>query len=217
MKLKIKIMAFLVLLVLFISTFQSTYSRYVSAATGTVSVEVAHWSLAVNNQDIVGSTNNTVSLTPTIVQNANVAEGKMAPGSQGYIDIFINPKDIEVSYDMTVSLSGGIDGNSDLSTTDLRIYKYGMQQGTSYNSANTSNEVSLTQANVININQTFLLNNHNTVTGYSPYVLRIFFQWYDGVDNITNDDVDTALGNAVTTHSEFNPQVSVSLTFTQHI
>lgn len=207
MKLKLKIIIFIVLLLSFVSTVKTTYSRYVSEASGNVTANIANWKVKVNNTDITASTSNTVSITPQIVSNSNVKSGKIAPGSEGYFDIVVDPSDVDVSYTMSISAS------SSSGVTDLKFKKWGWKLGTSYTATNETN-LSGTTASVSRIWK--LSETSNLSSGkFSPYIVRVYFYWDDTTGSM-NDAADTQVGLNAANGTSPSTSISVTLSFTQY-
>ena len=205
MKLKFKIIIFILLLFVFISTVKTTYSRYVSEATGNVSANIANWKVKVNNSDITSSTSNTVTITPSIISNSNVKAGMIAPGSEGYFDILIDPTDIDVSYNVSIS------ANSSSSTvTDLKFKKWGIANGTSYTSGTETN----LSGNNATITKQWLLSGA-TNQNFTPYVIRVYFFWDDTNGSMT-DNQDTQVGLNAANGTQASTNISVTLSFSQY-
>lgn len=120
-----------VLVAIYIVT--STYGLFESQTSLIVDEDIAKWEILVNDTNIV--TNNTFTVDSiNIVENDNVLDGKMAPGTLGYFDIEINPSlsDVSIRYDIsfdfddllsdfTVEDIEEINGNS-LIRTDENVY-----------------------------------------------------------------------------------------------
>lgn len=88
-----------------------TYAKYTNTATATVEKGAGAWVVKVNNQNIVNSNGtstafNISSLTyPSSSQY--VAQNKMAPGTNGYFDIIIDPAgcSVAIRYDVTLNVA----------------------------------------------------------------------------------------------------------------
>ncbi|MCD2493254.1 hypothetical protein LQE92_11550 [Lacrimispora sp. NSJ-141] len=78
-----------------------TLAKYTTSVNGTGTAEVAAWSFQVN-----GSTAQfDVDLSDTSTKKVNVAEGKIAPGSEGKFDIKVDGKGSDVAIDYTIAFS----------------------------------------------------------------------------------------------------------------
>ena len=197
---KFKLLLVIASLATTLSLMSNTYSRYVASSTGNVDVEFAKWQILVNENDI--STNNSSSITfePTIESNANVAENKMAPSSTGYFDIEIDPTNVDVSFKYNIDLN--IENEN---IPDLIITKY------------TIIPESYTDKDVLVYN--YLENNklENTLSydktnPFEKFTIRVYFQWYEGSNEIMDDSMDTEIANTNTTF-----KINASINFEQVI
>lgn len=111
----------------------STYGLFESETSLVIDESIAKWEIIVNDTNIVKNSHFTVD-NINIVENDNVLDGKMAPGTLGYFDIVINPSlsDVSIRYDISFDfddlLSGftvenieEINGNN-LIRTDKNVY-----------------------------------------------------------------------------------------------
>ena len=196
---KFKILLVIASLATTLSLMSNTYSRYVASSTGNVEVEFAKWQILVNETDI--STNNTSNITfqPTIEKNENIADNKIAPSSTGYFDIEIDPTNVDVSFKYSINLD--IDNEN---IPDLVITKY------------TIIPESYTDKDVIVYN--YLENNklENTLTynnsPFEKFTIRVYFQWYEGENELMSDEIDTQISNTDTTF-----KINASINFEQVI
>lgn len=95
-----------------------SYSKYVSEITGTGTLDVATWSFKVN-----GTTEErqTIPLSLTSYNPATLANGKIAPGTEGKFNIVLDGTESEVGIWYTVSIENA-------SSTPRNLYfKYGGQ------------------------------------------------------------------------------------------
>ena len=177
MKTRVKILAVFVILSFTLSIMSNTYSRYITDTTGDVEMVFAKWQILVNNEDITDSNSSSVEITPVIAASDNVKENKLAPTSEGYYDIVIDPSNVDVSFNYKIS----IDENE---MKDLIIDKYAIINEDSdeieyFDIEN--NEIS----NILNIKE----------GDFKPFTIRVHFNWYDGEDNNLSDEDDTKLVN----------------------
>lgn len=89
-----------------------TMARYVTEVTGAATATVAKWSFKANSQ----TQNFTVNLTDTTL-NGKVADGKIAPGTDGSFDISIDADGSEVALDYTIAFS-----NMENKPSNLKFY-----------------------------------------------------------------------------------------------
>ena len=177
MKTRVKILAVFVILSFTLSIMSNTYSRYITDTTGDVEMVFAKWQILVNNEDITDSNSSSVEITPTIAKSDNVKDNKLAPASEGYYDIEIDPSNVDVSFNYKIT----IDENE---MKDLIIDKYAIINEDSdeieyFDIEN--NEIS----NILNIKE----------GDFKPFTIRVHFNWYDGEDNNLSDEDDTKLVN----------------------
>ena len=122
MTFKRKIAIFVALLSLFYSVtlIQTTYAKYVSSAEANSNINIARWSITINNQDVIQNSNFTNSLSPVFNNNQYIKENVIAPTSEGYFDIIIDGTNADVSFKYTVT----INPISNRTIKDLKIVKY---------------------------------------------------------------------------------------------
>ena len=94
MKSKCKILLIIASLALTLSLMSNTYSRYVANTTGNVDIAFANWQILVNDNDILAQNTSSIEITPTILENKNIKENTIAPSSEGYFDIEIDPSNV---------------------------------------------------------------------------------------------------------------------------
>lgn len=110
-----KVLAVALLLLLVAVSF-GTYAIYKSSATSnSATVAAANWTITVNTADITTGSFNLGTITWNA--NANVAEGKIAPGSTGSVNLVIDATGTEVSLGYTVEVTSVKVGNTDVSNT----------------------------------------------------------------------------------------------------
>ena len=190
MKKRIKILIVFVALAFSLSIISTTYSRYVADANGDVALTFAKWQILINNEDITSGNVESIDITPTIVENDNVASGKLAPSSLGYYDIEIDVSNVETSFDMHITLD-----NEDMA--DLRISGYSINDG---------EEIEIEDGQ---IDESF-----DYDEDLETINIRIYFEWYDVDDSnseMSNED-DTSFVNAneeitITTNLSFEQKI----------
>lgn len=179
MTFKRKIAIFVALLSLFYSVtlIQTTYAKYVSSAEANSNINIARWSITVNNQDVIQNSNFTNSLSPVFNNNQYIKENVIAPTSEGYFDIIIDGTNADVSFKYTVT----INPISNRTIKDLKIVKY------------TIDDVDYTYND--NIAGIINYNDENKTKS-----IRVFFIWNDdeGTQEMNNseDTLATINGNA---------------------
>ena len=188
MKTRFKILICIIVLAFSFSIISTTYSRYAADATGDVALDFAKWQILINGSDITSGNVRSLNITPNIIPNENVAAGKLAPSSLGYYDIEIDATNVDTSFDLHLTLE-----NEDMA--DLKIKSY---------SIDGADEVEL-EGN--EIDETF-----NYDGGFDIITIRIYFEWYDTLDEEMNDEDDSNYANShdgvtITTNLSFEQRV----------
>ena len=172
----------LVSLSLTLGLMSHTYSRYIADATSDIKIQFSKWEIKINNNDITNGSISTMKLTPVMEGNNHVASNVVAPSSKGYFDIVVDPSNVEVSFNYSVSLNI-INGN----IPDLIISKYSIIDS-SYTEGDEIQTISLVDGK---INGTVNYNQNKT---FEPFTIRVFFEWYEGENEKMNDEADTQIG-----------------------
>ena len=175
---KLKFILAIIALVFCITQIQQTYAKYVDTKEGDTNFTVAKWKILVNNQDITEAATMSSLINPVYVQNDNVAEGVIAPGSEGYFDLVIDASKTEVSFQYNISVTT----SENSSVKDLIITGYTLNDGT----------LIPVDSELNNISNTVYYYSENKVNS-----LRVYFKWLDGdgesMDN--NADTEASLSN----------------------
>lgn len=189
MKKRIKILIVFVALAFSLSIISTTYSRYVADANGDVALTFAKWQILINDEDITSGNVESIDITPTIIENENVAAGKLAPSSLGYYDIEIDVSNVETSFDMHITLD-----NEDMA--DLKISGYSIDDG---------EEIEIEDGQ---IDESF-----DYDEDLETINIRIYFEWYDVDDDSEMDDDDDT--SFVSNNEEIT--ITTNLSFEQKI
>lgn len=203
MAMKFKILLVISSLALTLSLMSNTYSRYVADVDSNIDLLFAKWQILVNENDITNNTTTSINITPVLEENVNVAENTVAPSSKGYFDIDIDPSNAGVSFDYSINLN-----IEDENMPDLMISKYAVLDK-DYNEGDQ-------------ITATTILNNtiDGTVdynaTAHEPFTVRVFFEWYEGVDEKMDDEADTNIGYEAALNDK-SLLVNASISFNQKI
>lgn len=182
----------------------STYSRYVAGTQGNIDMLFARWQILVNEQDIADQQSSEIEITPTIEASENVKSNVMAPTSKGYFDIDIDASSVDVSFQYTISLE--ID-NEDI--PDLMISKYAILPE-DYEEGDTLEYTTIQDSTITN---NMLFDNETEDFEFEAFTIRIYFEWYDGEDELMDNDDDTAIG----TTEDASFSITASITFEQII
>lgn len=207
---KTKILIFLICIVALVSTVNSTYARYVSAANGTVTTNLARWQLFVNSENITSNYESSMTFTPVILPNENVAANKIAPSSKGYFDIAINPENVDVSfiYDISVNIP------EDSLITDIKVTDYAIVEGLEITAEdNTLTKTALTTSNLTN---TLLYDNNVENFIFKPFVVRMYFSWVDDETGTMSDADDANIGNMITNGEDTKFVLGLNVSFKQY-
>lgn len=180
MRTKFKILMVISSLAFTLSLMSNTYSRYVADVDGDIELLFAKWQILVNDSDITNNTTTSINITPVMEENVNVADNTIAPSSKGYFDIEVDPSNVGVSFNYNITLDVV---NENL--PDLIISKYAILD---------SDYIEGDQ-----ITTTTILNNIiNGTVDYTdtlePFKIRVYFEWYEGVDEVMDDSTDTNIG-----------------------
>lgn len=203
---RVKILLLVISLSLTLSLMSNTYSRYIADTTGNVEVLFSKWQIMVNENDITTNSNSSIELIPVIEENTNIKANTIAPSSKGYFDIDINPTNVGVSFDYTISLSLQNDN-----IPDLMITKYSVID-------NEHPESNNLLRNTINGNKiTGSLDYDNTITNFTfePFTIRVYFEWYEGTGELMNDEADTLIATSTDTNPSLN--IVANITFSQKL
>lgn len=207
MKFKIRLLLFVLFLSLFLVAAKSTYARYATSTTGEANLNMAQWQISVNNQNITENYNTQLSFTPVIEENENVKSGTVAPGSTGYFDIQINPEKVDVSFSYNIMLQLPEDSVvSDLKITHYAIIPSG--QGD-----NSIQKIPYTGSSIENV---LKYDNQTSNFKFSPFTVRVYFEWYDGQDNLMDDAADTEVSQKVNNSEDVDFNILASLSFKQY-
>lgn len=183
---KVKFILVFISLSICLGLMSTTYSRYVAAANGNVDTLFARWQILINENDITNGTSSTISFQPEIDANNNVANEKIAPSSTGHFDIEIDPTNVDVSFKYDIQL-----GIENTTMPDLMITKYAIIPD-GYIVGDPIEFINLVDGKISN---TLTYDNNTQGFAFKPFTVRVYFEWYDGVDNIMTDTDDTAAGN----------------------
>ena len=197
-KTKLKILIVFVIFAFALSIVSNTYSRYVAAAEGNIDLALANWQILLNNEDITNSSSSVGQINPVILENENVANNKLAPSSKGYFDINIDASSVELSFNYDIKI------NKNEILDDLLITKYQIIE-------EDTNSDETEYIDVVNkeINGTIDYSEENTI---KPFKIRVFFEWFDGDSEESNNESDTEIVN-----NNDSLTIDATIKFTQKI
>lgn len=187
---KIKLLIAMIALFACITQIRQTYAKYTESKSGSADFNVANWQIKINNQDINENVELSSLINPVYDNNTNIANGVIAPGSQGNFVIGIDATNTQVSFQYSISIASA--NNSDVA--DFKIYAYRIGTG---EIVQVTNSASIT--NTINNSD-----QNKTVN------ITVYFKWTEGSGETMNNAADTAasLGNG-------SGKLSVTAAFTQ--
>ena len=163
----------------------STYSRYVADSTSNVDVLFAKWQILVNNTDITDGTDSSITFVPIMEENENVANNVIAPSSKGYFDINIDPSNAEVSFKYDITLSVLNENTPDIKITSYAIVPNDYVEGNPLETVFIENGV---------ISSNLLFDSTTPGFKFNEFTIRIYFEWYEGENELMDDDMDTQIG-----------------------
>ena len=203
---------FKILLLLISSSFtlglmSNTYSRYVANTTGDVELVFAKWQILLNNEDITNGTTSTLDITPVIEENQNIENNTIAPSSKGYFDVNIDPSNVGVSFNYKVDLKVLNEDMPDLMITKYAILDKDYIDGDEITTTNIENNV---------INGTLNFDKETENYKFEPFTIRVYFEWYEGLDEQMNDEQDSKIGNDASIN-DTKLQIQATINFEQKI
>lgn len=96
------------LYIILILCFNTTFSRYETVENVPVVLSVAEWKIRINNEDIEESNEFSLINTQTTSGAKTISNNKIAPDSNGYFDIILDPTDTAVSIDYKIELDKSV-------------------------------------------------------------------------------------------------------------
>lgn len=203
---KVKILLVILSLAITLNLMSNTFSRYVSKATGNIDMAFSKWQILVNNVDITSNTSSSIDLTPVLEENSNIATNTIAPSSKGYVDIDIDPTNVDVSFDYSINLEVKNEEVKDLLITDYAILDNNYIEG---------DQIETIPLEENSINETLLYDNTIDNFKFEPFTVRIYFEWYEGENEQLDDTQDTEIGTKAA--NEDTPlEITASINFEQN-
>lgn len=191
MRLNKKLIVLLAFVSLFLCviTVQDTYAKYTSQANGTTDISIARWRILLNNFDVRDSLTSTSLITPVLNNNANIANGVIAPTATGYFDIVIDSTATDVSFTYTIT----VDNDEDTIVDDIVITGcYLNGQTVSFTNNTISGTIRINSATKVN-------------------TLRVYIEWNDS----TGQTMDNAADTLTTTNANPVAKIAVNANFIQ--
>lgn len=174
--------------------YQSSYAKYRKRVTAGIDLNVAKWTIKINNEDVKNKKMLTNKLVPEFEESEYTKANVLAPGSKGYCDIVIDSTNVDVNFQIT--LIAKIPTESAIK--DLRVTDYIINP-----SDTNTDKIAYTELDQIQIPVV-----HNT----PQTSIRLFIEWDDNPTTQTMDnEADT--NAAVDTSSE--ALIEINTNFTQ--
>ena len=191
----------LCIIMLFITIIQirNTFALYKAEVTGEIQSLLGVWSIKINETDISsGGTDVKFNITEDYLhftETSNVAEGFIAPGSEGYFEVLIDATetDVAVRYDIKIDDVATIKIGEDTSDLDEKIV---LKVTGVEDVFEKDGEIDTTTEHINYIDV-----DNKTVSGVIPINIieskykdkvRVYFKW---INDDNNNIVDTMLGN----------------------
>lgn len=180
-----KLLTVLVLIMLIISLLQiaNMYALYKDQLQGYYTNLLGVWAIKVNGVDISdGGENATFTMTEdnlTYIDSEHVKSQKLAPGTQAYFDIVIDPTDTDVSilYKLNIKLDAVTSAKMNL----IRVENYFEKNGETEQIANTDINTVLDEHQHEAVIPISKINDK-----YLNYV-RLYFEWENVEENNATD------------------------------
>ncbi len=174
------LLSLIIIVICFLYLFQSSYAKYRRNIEGESKINIAKWNIKVNEEAIANKSKLTNNITPTFTGSEYINQDIIAPGIEGYYDININAKDVDLNFDYkiisTVSTESSV---KDLVTTSYTINPDTNNDITSYNK-----DTGITGSIIKNTEAT---------------KIRIYIKWDDDEASQTMDNQkDTEIGTTNT-------------------
>ena len=199
-----KLLRILVLIMLIITLFQiaNMYALYTDQLEGDYTSLLGAWSIKVNETDISsGEENLTFNMTEdnlTYLDSDRVKSQKMAPGTQAYFEIIIDPTNTDVSilYTLNVKLDAVAEAKLKLVNVENYFQKPGETEQLTNDDVYTTYETNEHEAiiPIATINDKYLKH------------IRLYFEW-ENVEE--NNEADSELGQ--TQDSKINIPLEINL------
>ena len=207
MKRKCKILFIIASLALTLSLMSNTYSRYVANTTGNLDMLFANWQILVNENDILDETSSSIQITPVILENEHISQNKVAPSTQGYFDINIDPTNVDVSFAYQIDIEVLNENLPDLMITKYAILDSDYTEG---------DEIITNTLENNRLNGSLIYQNDIEDYSFEPFTIRIYFEWYDGIDEAMDDEADTQIGKDAANNNT-TLQIAATIHFEQQL
>ena len=196
-----------VIIACLIALIGGTYARYTSSGIANASAQIAKWHVTLNGTDISSQSEN-VNVALRYAENSYVKNGKIAPGSNAYFEVVLDPTGSEVAIDYTFNIDSAAIANAlgENSTSQIAITgaTYTVEDGSAQDATINNGTVSVSEALA-------------DVEAGKSVTVRVGISWDNAND--ANNASDTAQGVAsyVTGENGKTITIPVGVTAQQHI
>lgn len=171
----VNFIAFYTILVFFMFI-NYTFSRYTVTTGKTATIEIAKFTIKVNETTVEQSNTFGLKLSPT----TNTADNKISPDSTGYFDIEIDPAGTEVSLEYQIFF--------DLTSIQTASRKITL---TEYSLDSGATNIEMPTDNIITGEILLASNSSTGFTSFDKITIRVFWEWTEDITNPTITDLKT--------------------------
>lgn len=201
-KIKLNIIRLLIIISLVITFFsiKNTFAKYYERVNTNYEIGIKKWLVKINDTDIMEENDFSQIITPSYVANAHANENVLVPTSKGYFDMEIDYTNVDLSFDINFTIEAI--GQEAKKLKDLKLSSISLID----NGVETESQLPYI-VEIENENQEERIIN-----------LRVYFEWYDGENEIMNDETDsTYVGEIQTGNNHTVTRYKATAVFTQHI
>ena len=242
-KTKLRVIQILCIVSLLVTVFsiQKTYAKYFEKVDTTYATNIKKWAIEVNDIYIHEETTLSNVMNPTFFYNENMNNNGgynniLVPGREGCFDFLIDYSNVDVGFKFSFDIeqlnkktaideATGNETQVDSHLEDFEVYGYVIVDS-DFEITSTTKVTDIGEITTLtkDAEGKYLLSgitqeiDVTTETDKQKRIL-VLFRWYDGEDNIMNNELDTAYtGNAIegdAVHTNLNYKVKI--TFTQTV
>lgn len=178
------------LILVLVTVVNYSFSKYSATVEGTADIKTAKFNIMVNNKKLGEEENFNLVLSSA----ENTFNNKIAPGSEGYFEIIINPSETHVNLDYEI-----IFDLSKINTENrtINLTKYSLDKGNTFIEMPANNKIN---------GEIQLKNKETGFTENDIVTLRVYWQWIQDIINPTFENttiqVTSIIKQKVTNRSE---------------
>lgn len=162
---------FYMILVFFVFS-NFTLSKYSAKSEATVTLNVAQFKVKINEEDIMQTKAFDLALSPT----SNTLNNKLAPDSEGYFDIEINPDGAQVSLDYEIELD-----LSQIENTNINLKNYTVDYTSNYSDETEKEFIDVPENNKITGDIKLPENAKTGFTTEDAITIRVYWEWNEDI------------------------------------